>query len=41
MKRHRKPDILVILALVFGLGILVTTYSQELFATHIDYCCKE
>ncbi len=29
--KHRKPDILVVLALSVGLGVLVTGYAQNLF----------
>lgn len=35
--RRYKPDILVILALIFGLGLVVTTYSQELLSSRINY----
>jgi hypothetical protein len=35
--RRYKPDILVLLALIFGLGIVVTTYSQELLSSRISY----
>jgi hypothetical protein len=36
MKR-KKPDILVVLALIFGLGIAVTTYSQDMLSSNINY----
>ncbi|HHL45484.1 MAG TPA: hypothetical protein ENJ24_02810 [Gammaproteobacteria bacterium] len=32
--KHRKPDILVVLALSVGLGVLVTGYAENLF--HAD-----
>ncbi len=30
MMRHRKPDILLVLTLSVGLGVLVTGYAQKL-----------
>ena len=33
MMKHRKPDILVVLALSVGLGVLVTGYAENLFHT--------
>jgi hypothetical protein len=35
--RRYKPDILIVLALIFSLGLVVTTYSQELLSSHVNY----
>lgn len=35
--RRYKPDILIVLALIFSLGLVVTTYSQELLSNNVNY----
>lgn len=35
--RRYKPDILIVLAVIFSFGLVVTTYSQELLSSHVNY----
>jgi len=39
--RHRKPDILLVLALSVGLGVLVTGYAQKLFLYDDSYLASD
>ncbi|MDM1716405.1 hypothetical protein [Thiopseudomonas alkaliphila] len=32
--RHKKPDLLVVLAIVLGLGIVTTSYASSLWERH-------
>lgn len=36
-KRKRKPDVLWVLTILFGLGVVSTGYTQSLMAEHGDY----
>ena len=32
--RHKKPDLLVVLAIILGLGIVTTSYASSLWERH-------